>query len=58
MNTASYNIHIIGDNSNEGDGEGSVMYKALGLCKTVADFERFLDTLKKANGGRGKFWRH
>ena len=47
MNTASYNIHIIGDNSNAGDGEGAVMYKALGLCKTVADFERFLDTLKR-----------
>lgn len=47
MNTASYNIHIIGDNSTAGDGEGAVMYKALGLCKTVADFERFLDTLKK-----------
>jgi hypothetical protein len=47
MNTASYNIHIIGDNSKEGDGEGRVMFKALGLCKTVADFERLLDTIKK-----------
>lgn len=54
MNTASYNIQKPGDKE-EGDGEGVVMFKALGLCKNLKDFENFLDTIKKPNGCSANF---
>ncbi len=47
MNTASYNIDIPEDRKFEKDGEGVVMYKALSVCKTIKDFEKFLDTLTR-----------
>jgi hypothetical protein len=45
MNTASYNIKD--DDIKEMDQEGALMFMALGLCKNLADFERFLDTLSR-----------
>lgn len=48
MNTASYNIkEEDGVSYSEMDKEGEVMYKALGVCRNLADFEYFLDTLSK-----------
>ena len=45
MNTASYNIKD--DDIKQMDMEGEFMFKALGLCKNLADFEHFLDTLSR-----------
>lgn len=48
INTASYNIkEEDGVSYLEMDKEGEVMYKALGVCQNLADFEYFLDTLSK-----------
>lgn len=41
VNTASYNLK--NDDVKEMDQEGLLMFKALGECKTLKDFERFLD---------------
>ena len=41
VNTASYNLKD--DDVKEMDKEGELMFKALGECKTLKDFERFLD---------------
>ena len=41
VNTASYNLKD--DDIREMDKEGELMYKALGECRTLKDFERFLD---------------
>ncbi len=46
MNTASYNLAIAAEKDYQ-DAEGVVMYKALGVCRTLKDFENFLDTIKK-----------
>ena len=46
MNTASYNLAIPEEKDLQ-DGEGSVMFKALGICRTLKDFEKFLDTIRK-----------
>lgn len=45
MNTASFNLKD--DDVEEMDHEGAVMRKALNVCKTVGDFEHFLDTLSR-----------
>lgn len=45
MNTASYNLKD--DNIKEMDQEGSLMYKALSVCKNLADFEKLLKNLPK-----------
>ncbi len=45
MNTASYNLKD--DDVKEMDMEGELMYKALSVCKTLEDFENFLDTLSR-----------
>ncbi len=47
MNTASYNIDLKEDRKYPKDGEGVLMYRALGVCKTLKDFEYFLDTMTK-----------
>lgn len=47
MNTASYNIDLKEDRKLPKDGEGELMYRALGVCKTLQDFEYFLDTMTK-----------
>lgn len=46
MNTASYNLAIPEEKDLQ-DGEGEVMFKALGICRTLKDFEKFLDTIRK-----------
>ncbi|MBR4802268.1 MAG: hypothetical protein IK041_05605 [Bacteroidales bacterium] len=46
MNTASYNLAIPEEKDLQ-DGEGVLMYKALGLCRTLKDFENLLDTIRK-----------
>lgn len=45
MNTASFNLKD--DDVKVMDHEGSLMRKALNICKTVQDFEHFLDTLAR-----------
>lgn len=45
MNTASYNLKD--DDVKEMDQEGALMYKALGVCKTLEDFENFLNNLPR-----------
>lgn len=52
MNTASYNLRV-----KEGpvDKEGEVMYMALSVCATLADFEYFLDTIARPIGVESNF---
>lgn len=45
MNTASYNLK--NDTITVMDHEGKLMREALKVCRTIADFERFLDTLSR-----------
>lgn len=45
MNTASYNLKD--DNVKLMDGEGILMRRALEICRTLGDFEHFLDTLSR-----------
>lgn len=47
INTASYNIKDDDIPANQMDCEGYLMFKALGVCASVKDFECFLDTLSK-----------
>ena len=44
VNTAAYNLN---GNGGDTDGDGILMRKALGLCATLTDFERLIDTVKK-----------
>lgn len=44
VNTAAYNLN---GNGGDTDGDGILIRKALGLCATLEDFERLLDTVKK-----------
>ena len=44
INTVAYNLNGDGKDT---DSDGIVMRKALGLCATLEDFERLIDTLKK-----------
>lgn len=44
VNTAAYNLN---GNGGDTDGDGILMRKALGLCATLEDFERLIDTVKK-----------
>lgn len=53
MNTASYNLQE--KKAEIEDREGEVMYKALGCCKTLADFEKMLDKMKKPLGVETNF---
>jgi hypothetical protein len=55
MNTASYNLKDKDDKSKDVDREGELMYKALAICVNLADFEHFLDTLKRPMGVEGNF---
>ena len=54
MNTAAYNNNI-GDTVKLADREGVVMKLALMHCRTLADFERLLDTLKRPMGVDANF---
>lgn len=53
MNTASYNLKD--DQVTEMDKEGLVMYRALEICATLADFEHMLDTLRRPMGVEANF---
>lgn len=47
MNTASYNLKALNDTTQKADMEGVLMKKALSVCKSVDDFQHFLDTISK-----------
>ncbi len=53
MNTASYNLQD--ETADFEDQEGVVMYQALGSCKTLKDFEKLLDKMKKPRGVEANF---
>ena len=57
MNTASYNLRDANDgvDDKEMDREGELMFKALGECRTIEDFEKFLKKYKKPFGEEGNF---
>lgn len=55
MNTASYNIKDDNVPDSKMDQEGVVMYKALGQCATLADFEHLLDVLPRPMGVEANF---
>ncbi|MCR5003373.1 MAG: hypothetical protein K5984_03300 [Bacteroidales bacterium] len=55
INTASYNIKDDDVPSGEMDKEGLFMYKALGVCATIADFEKFLDEYPRPMGVETNF---
>lgn len=44
INTAAYNLN---GNGGDTDSDGILLRKALGLCATLADFEKLIDTVKK-----------
>ena len=46
MNSASYNLNI-GDDTKLSGLEGRIIKEALATCKTIEDFERYLDQLDK-----------
>ena len=57
MNTASYNLRDANDgvDDKEMDREGELMFKAIGECRTIEDFEKFLKKYKKPFGVEGNF---
>lgn len=55
MNTASYNLKDDNIPNLKTDNEGVIMYKALGRCKNLSDFEKLLDTLKRPMGVESNF---
>lgn len=55
MNTASYNLKDDDIANKFMDREGEVMYKALAVCKTLADFEKLLDNYKRPIGVEANF---
>lgn len=55
MNTASYNLKDDEVPQEAMDKEGLLMYRALGLCATLQDFEHFLDTLPRPLGVEANF---
>lgn len=56
MNTQSYNLEK-GDiaDDDRGPANGAVIYRALEVCATVADFCHFLDTIQKPSGIEANF---
>ena len=55
MNTASYNLKDDDVPESLMDREGSLMFRALGVCATVKDFENFLDNISKPRGVEANF---
>lgn len=55
MNTASYNLKNDNIDAKLMDKEGEFMYKALSVCKNLADFEKFLDNYKRPMGVEANF---
>lgn len=56
MNTQSYNLEK-GDiaDDDRGPANGAVIYRALEVCATIADFCHFLDTIQKPSGIEANF---
>lgn len=56
MNTQSFNL-VKGDiaDDDRGPDNGKMMYRALEVCATVADFCHFLDTIQKPSGIEANF---
>ena len=56
MNTQSFNL-VKGDiaDDDRGPANGEVIYRALEICATVADFCHFLDTIQKPSGIEANF---
>ena len=55
MNTATYDLKEDDVPAEQMDREGYLMYRALEICATVADFEHFIDTLSKPMGVEANF---
>ena len=55
INTASYNMKYDDVPRSEMSREGQVMYRALGECKTLKDFELLLDALARPIGVQTNF---
>ncbi|MGN1216227.1 MAG: hypothetical protein ACI4TJ_08275 [Candidatus Cryptobacteroides sp.] len=55
MNTATYDLKDDDVPAEMMDREGILMYKALGICRTLGDFEIFLDTLSRPMGVEANF---
>lgn len=55
MNTASYCLKDDDVPASEMDREGRLMYRALEICASLADFEHFLDTLARPYGVEANF---
>lgn len=55
MNTASYNLKNDNVDPKLMDKEGELMFKALSVCKNLADFEKFLDKYKRPIGVEANF---
>lgn len=55
MNAASYNLKDDDVPASMMDREGSLMFRALGICSTVKDFENFLDNISKPRGVEANF---
>lgn len=55
MNTASYNLKDDDVPESRMDQEGKLMFRALGICATVKDFEYFLDNISKPYGVEANF---
>lgn len=54
MNAATYNLEC-GKNYKKSGGEGRAMREALLKCRTIEDFEAYLDNLEKPSGLRANF---
>lgn len=55
MNTASYNLKDDDVPYSEMDKEGFLMFRALGVCRTVDDFEKFLEESARPLGVEANF---
>lgn len=55
MNTATYDLKDDDVPDSEMDREGVLMYRALEICRTLADFEYLLDTLRRPMGVEANF---
>ena len=55
INTASYNIKDDDVPAEMMDREGSLMFRALGICATTRDFETLLDNMSKPFGVEANF---
>ena len=55
MNTASYNIKDDDVPASEMDKEGELMFRALGVCANLSDFENMLEKMSKPYGVEANF---